>query len=470
MPARRRPGPVVNLKYGNAGNAQTISNRFNQSSAEAVAQRTNNPIKVEIFAGTLGGEQRLIEGMALGTIDIYNGAYTGTREFDIFYSPSSSRTAPRQARAPEPIGAKRSEVSRSATSAAARRRPARPVGALDQAQDHIARRDQGHEAARAADRGRGRGAQAPRRQPDADRVQRDLSRAAERHGRRLRLRAQPVGRRQVLRGLQVRLSNAFGEGLDKEAISVRSWGRLSDRAAARAAAELRRARGDRVLPGRHRPRSTPTSPPGAAPTAPIRWWRSTRRTSPGAWRRSTSDCANEVYGAGSLGAGPAARLVSRRRGAARLRARRGRARCRTPRATVPSRPFSTIRRSIACSAWRWRSPARSGCCATACAALERVLAASGALAEGALDAAPSAEAAAADAADRDAFVAPPDAEPARRAAIEGAALRRAGTHPGSVDVGHGARRRLHATRSAGGPMPARSRTELISSRNNSGTR
>ncbi len=79
---------TITLKYGNAGNAQTLSNRFNQRWSEVVAQRTNNTVRVQIFAGTLGGEQQLIESMALGTIDIYNGAYTGTREFDIFYAPS----------------------------------------------------------------------------------------------------------------------------------------------------------------------------------------------------------------------------------------------------------------------------------------------------------------------------------------------------------------------------------------------
>jgi TRAP-type transport system periplasmic protein len=77
----------IELKYGNAGNAQTLSNRFNTKLAEVIAQRTNNAVGIQIFAGTLGGEQRLIEGMALGLIDFYNGAYTGTREFDILYSP-----------------------------------------------------------------------------------------------------------------------------------------------------------------------------------------------------------------------------------------------------------------------------------------------------------------------------------------------------------------------------------------------
>lgn len=77
----------IELKYGNAGNPQTLSNVFNAKLAETIAQRTNNGVGIQIFAGTLGNEQRLVEGMALGLIDIYNGAYTGTREFDILYSP-----------------------------------------------------------------------------------------------------------------------------------------------------------------------------------------------------------------------------------------------------------------------------------------------------------------------------------------------------------------------------------------------
>jgi TRAP-type C4-dicarboxylate transport system substrate-binding protein len=86
--ARAEAQATINLKYGNAGNAQTLSNTFNQRWANVVAERTSNQVRIQIFAGTLGGEQQLIESMALGTIDIYNGAYTGTREFDIFYSPS----------------------------------------------------------------------------------------------------------------------------------------------------------------------------------------------------------------------------------------------------------------------------------------------------------------------------------------------------------------------------------------------
>lgn len=102
---------TVNLKFGNAGNPQTISNRFNVKLWEAVSQRTGGAVKTEIFAGTLGGEQRLLEGMALGTIDVYNGAYTGTREFDIFYSPGFFRDGAHAKRVIQSqIGARASEV------------------------------------------------------------------------------------------------------------------------------------------------------------------------------------------------------------------------------------------------------------------------------------------------------------------------------------------------------------------------
>lgn len=77
----------IEFKLGNAGGPTTISNKFNIALFEAFEKRTNGAVKTQIFAGTLGGEQRLLEGMSLGTLDVYNGAYTGTREFDIFYAP-----------------------------------------------------------------------------------------------------------------------------------------------------------------------------------------------------------------------------------------------------------------------------------------------------------------------------------------------------------------------------------------------
>lgn len=101
----------MELKLGNAGGPTTISNKFNIALFEAVEKRTNGAIKTQIFAGTLGGEQRLLEGMSLGTLDIYNGAYTGTREFDIFYSPGFFKDGPHAKRViKSAVGEKASKV------------------------------------------------------------------------------------------------------------------------------------------------------------------------------------------------------------------------------------------------------------------------------------------------------------------------------------------------------------------------
>lgn len=91
LPHRARAATV--FRYGNAGGPQTVSNTFNAAFSAAMAEKTGGEISFEIFAGTLGGEQDLIESMALGSLDIYNGAYTGTDEFDILYSPYFFRDA-----------------------------------------------------------------------------------------------------------------------------------------------------------------------------------------------------------------------------------------------------------------------------------------------------------------------------------------------------------------------------------------
>lgn len=91
LPQRARAATV--FRYGNAGGPQTVSNTFNAAFSKAMAEKTGGEISFEIFAGTLGGEKDLIESMALGSLDIYNGAYTGTDEFDILYSPYFFRDA-----------------------------------------------------------------------------------------------------------------------------------------------------------------------------------------------------------------------------------------------------------------------------------------------------------------------------------------------------------------------------------------
>lgn len=75
------------LVYGNAGNPQSSSNTFARKWLDAVTEKTKGELVFDVQAGTLGGEKQILDGTSLGTVDIYNGAYTGTREFDIFYAP-----------------------------------------------------------------------------------------------------------------------------------------------------------------------------------------------------------------------------------------------------------------------------------------------------------------------------------------------------------------------------------------------
>lgn len=79
------------LIYGNAGNANSNSNQFAAKWLAEVTKRTNGELKFDIKAGTLGGEKDILDGCALGTVDVYNGAFTGLREFDVFYAPYFAR-------------------------------------------------------------------------------------------------------------------------------------------------------------------------------------------------------------------------------------------------------------------------------------------------------------------------------------------------------------------------------------------
>jgi TRAP-type C4-dicarboxylate transport system substrate-binding protein len=111
LPAAAHAENKVALRYANAGNAQTLSNTFNAKLFADVTKKTDGALTFTIFAGTLGGEQKLLESMALGGIEMYNGAYTGTREFDILYSPYFFKDAAQAGRVMQgPIGAKASEV------------------------------------------------------------------------------------------------------------------------------------------------------------------------------------------------------------------------------------------------------------------------------------------------------------------------------------------------------------------------
>ncbi len=76
----------VKLRYSNASNAGYLANIVMTEYWEEVRKRTNGEVVCEVFWGTLGGEQTLLNGVSLGTLDGYHGAYTGMREFDLFYT------------------------------------------------------------------------------------------------------------------------------------------------------------------------------------------------------------------------------------------------------------------------------------------------------------------------------------------------------------------------------------------------
>ena len=79
---------AANFKYGTAAGPTSISARAATEFFKTVSERTNGDVVFEVFAGNLGvGEKELIEGASIGTVDGAGTAYTGTREFDAFYSP-----------------------------------------------------------------------------------------------------------------------------------------------------------------------------------------------------------------------------------------------------------------------------------------------------------------------------------------------------------------------------------------------
>lgn len=79
------------LIYGNAGNIDSASNRFAKKWLDLVTERTGGELLFDIKAGTIGGGKDVLDGTALGTVHLYNGAYTGLREFDVFYAPYFAR-------------------------------------------------------------------------------------------------------------------------------------------------------------------------------------------------------------------------------------------------------------------------------------------------------------------------------------------------------------------------------------------
>ena len=81
---------AITLKYANAAGPQTNSNIFNQALFAEVEKLTGGNIKAA-FSYNVGGEKAIVDAMALGGVDVCVTAYTGTREFDVLYSPGMFR-------------------------------------------------------------------------------------------------------------------------------------------------------------------------------------------------------------------------------------------------------------------------------------------------------------------------------------------------------------------------------------------
>jgi len=100
----------ITLKYANAAGPQTNSNLFNQALFAEIDKLTNGGVKAA-FSYNVGGEKAIVDAMALGGVDVCVTAYTGTREFDILYSPGMFRDGAHAGRVMKgPIGKKASDV------------------------------------------------------------------------------------------------------------------------------------------------------------------------------------------------------------------------------------------------------------------------------------------------------------------------------------------------------------------------
>jgi TRAP-type C4-dicarboxylate transport system substrate-binding protein len=93
LPLRGHAQVKMKIKYANSGGAASTAVVFAKKVFAEVTKRTNGEIEFDVFAGTLGGEKTLLDGLALGTVDMTTTAYTGTREFDILYAPYMFRDA-----------------------------------------------------------------------------------------------------------------------------------------------------------------------------------------------------------------------------------------------------------------------------------------------------------------------------------------------------------------------------------------
>jgi len=84
-PGARAQGQL-NFRYANASNEQNIANVWATNFFRKVEERTQGRVRTQMMLNA-GGEQTIVEGISLGTLDMAVTGYTGLREFDALYFP-----------------------------------------------------------------------------------------------------------------------------------------------------------------------------------------------------------------------------------------------------------------------------------------------------------------------------------------------------------------------------------------------
>jgi len=106
LPGTAGAQATLNFKYANASNDQNISNIFAANFLKKVEERTQGRVRTQVLLN-MGGEQTILEGVSLGTLDMAISGYSGLKEFDTLYFPYLLRDLPHGVRVMAgPIGDK----------------------------------------------------------------------------------------------------------------------------------------------------------------------------------------------------------------------------------------------------------------------------------------------------------------------------------------------------------------------------
>ncbi|MCC7425764.1 MAG: TRAP transporter substrate-binding protein [Alphaproteobacteria bacterium] len=86
LPAAAQAQAQLNFRYANASNEQNIANVWAAEFFKKVEERTQGRVRTQLMLNA-GGEQTIVEGISLGTLDMAVTGYTGLKEFDALYFP-----------------------------------------------------------------------------------------------------------------------------------------------------------------------------------------------------------------------------------------------------------------------------------------------------------------------------------------------------------------------------------------------